>query len=269
MPVELTGGEAPPKEATNKIMELVSGLAGVGKSGHALSFPSPYWYYNLDRAIGHLTKQLPTTHKLVYEAVTMDVDATSPLVAQSYLTKFDQLVKAAVSSGSDGTFVVDGWDIFWDLVKIARVKNLDSDLPKEYAAANEYMNNHLRRLGLSRLNVVFVTMASKVWTGAKTETDRMRADGFKHKDRWLTHEIYLFSPENMAEPNIVPAQKELGQSHLAYISRSKLNEGLIGRVVPSLTFELLYKMTFGAAYPEPERLWSPAKAVTIEKGGSQ
>lgn len=265
MAVELVGGQAPPNEPENKIALLAHGLAGVGKSGLALSFPEPFWYYNLDRPIGHFMKVMPETRHVSYEAATMDVDATTPGMAQQYLNKFDALVKAAVASKSNGTFVVDGWDIFWDLVKIAKVKNLDdSTVSKEYAPANEYMNNHLRRLGLSNLNIVFTAFSKQKWTGMKTETTLMLPEGYKHKERWLTHEVYMFTPENKHEPDIKPTGLVGGQSHSSYISRSKLNEKLIGTVVPSLTFGMLYKLTFGKGYPEPERLWSPARASLQE-----
>lgn len=262
MPVELTSGMLPPGEATDKIMCLVSSFPGKGKSGFALSFPEPIWYFNLDRAIGHFHDAW-ATRKVTYEAVVIDVDKPSPAVANAYLAKFDLLVRDAIKSKTNGTFIIDGWDIFWDLVKYAKLPAGGADsMPKEWAEANEYMNNHLRRLGLSQLNAVFTTIASKVWTGMKTETDRVRADGFKHKDRWLTHEVYLFSPENNTEPEAVPKNAATpGQAHYARINQSKLNEKLIGVVVPSLTFSLLYKLTWGRPYSQPERLWSPAQAA--------
>jgi hypothetical protein len=175
------------------------------------------------------------------------------------LRKFDALVTAAIKSG-EGSFIIDGFDLFWDLVKLAKIPGGGEDaMPREWASANEYMNGHLRRLHMSPLQVCLTTMSSKIWTGAKTETERVRADGFKHRGRWLTHEIYLFTPENTTEPHASPKQSALGQSHQAYIGSSKLREALVGRVLPSLSFATLYKLTFEQAYPDGSTLWSPAR----------
>jgi len=269
MAVKLTGGQAPEDESSDKIMLLGHGYPGVGKTAFGLSFPAPFWIFNLDRPMGELIKKLPVTHEVTYEAMPVDLADTSKAAAIQYLTKFDALLKDALAGSSDGTMLIDGWDIFWDLVKIARVNNLESDLPKEYAPANAYMNGILGRLGRSKLNVVFTTISSKVWSGAKTETDRVRADGFKHKDRMLTHEVYLFSPEDRRNPVEAPRggdptkAGETGQTHRALITMSKLNETLINRMIPNLSFALLYKLTFGQSYGSPERLWSPAKAAAL------
>jgi hypothetical protein len=267
--VKLSGGEAPDNESFNKVMALGHGLPGAGKTGFALSFPSPLFIFNLDRPMGHLLKMLPKTHEVTYEAVSViDVDVPTPAMAMGVLRKFDALMKDAFANGGNGTVIVDGWDLFWDMVKIGKVPGLgENDLPKEYAPANAYMNNWLSRLGKSNLNVCFTTISSKVWTGAKTEVDRMRADGFKHKDRWLTHEVYLFSPEDRRTPAEVPSGGKadvpgsLGQTHRGIITLSKLRERLINQVVPNLNYGLLYKMTFGESYPEPARLWSPSAAA--------
>ena len=261
MAVKLVDATQVPGEASDKIMALVHGYPGVGKTGFALSFPGPIWMYNLDRAIGHFASAW-ASRELTYEKVAIDVDGTSPAVANQYLLKFDALVREAVRSKSGGTFIVDGWDIFWDIVKIAKVQNLDdSTMAKEYGPANEYMNNHLRRLGLSDLNVVFTTMSKKIWTGMKTETDRVQPEGFKYYARMLTHEIYMYTPDKQAEPAQVPTGTgPTGQRHEAYIARCKLDEKLIGQTLPNLTFATLYKMTFKKAYPDASRLWSPIKA---------
>jgi hypothetical protein len=262
MPVQLTGGTPSPEML--KIMALVHGFAGTGKTELSFSFPPPYWMYNLDRSVDHIVPKLPAGVTIEYEHIPDDVDNTSAIVARSHLDKFDALLKAAIKA-NEGTFIVDGYDLLWDLVKIAKVRNLDEDLPKEYAPANSYMNSALRRLHMAPgLQVALTTMSSKIWTGAKTETERVKADGFKHRDRWLTHEVYLFTPDNTREPFAKPSQGNTGQTHQAYIAQSKLNESLVGRVLPSLTFALLYKLTFGQGWPEAEKLWSPAKAAAAK-----
>lgn len=266
MAIDLNGGEAPPNENATKIMLLAHGLAGVGKTAFGLSFPPDFGIFNLDRGIGALTKQLPPEMKIRYEDVSLDVAILTKGMAQQILNKLDELVAFMLKDRPMGTLIIDGWDIFWDCVKLAKVNNLDSDLPKEYAPANSYMNNLLMRLGRSKLNVVFTTISSKVWSGAKTETDRMRADGFKHKDRMLTHEVYLFTPEDYRTPNEVPlggdvAKGTVGQTHNGLITMSKLNESLINRRIPNLSYKLLYRLTFGEAPPNEGSLWTPGKAA--------
>lgn len=273
MPVKLTGGEAPPTENPNAIKMLGHGQAGTGKTAFGLSFPPPFFIFNLDRAIGHLTRQLPPWVEIDYEGVDLNVEILTKGLAQQILNMFDGLMKIAFAKG-EGTVIVDGWDIFWDCVKLAKVENLDSALPKEYTPANSYMNNWLHRLGRSKLNVYFTTISSKVWSGAKTETDRMKADGFKNKDRMLTHEAYFFTPEDYRTPNEVPlggdpAKGTVGQTHNALITLSKLNEGLINRRVPNLTYKLLYRLTFGSAPTDEDKLWTPGKAyVAPEAAGA-
>lgn len=277
MSVKLRGGEAPETENSTKIAALVHGFAGVGKTSFGLTFPGPHYIFNLDRNIGHLTKQMPADWDAEYEG-DMEMATAVPTkgMAQMVLNKFDALMNKALAGGT-GTVLVDGWDIFWDLVKLAKVNGIaeGNDLPKEYAPANAYMNNWLMKLGRSRLNIVFTTMSSKVWSGAKTETDRVKADGFKHKDRMLTHEIYMFSPEDYRNPNETPlggdpAKGTVGQSHNALITMSKPNESLINRRIPNLTYKLLYRLTFGEAPPDEGKLWTPGKvaAKPPEAGGA-
>lgn len=277
MPIDLQGGEAPTTERADKLFVLAHGYSGVGKTAFGLSFPPDFWLVNCDRAIGSLTKLLPKTTKIVYEPIQQDVDRPSPVTAQGYVAKADKMValaiagaKAAVVAGErPGTFMLDGADLFWEYVKIAKVPDYLNgvDAPKEYAPANSYMDNMLLRLGMSPLNVLFTTFSGRVWTGMKTESDRVKATGFKHMERWLTHEVYLFSPEDRTQPNEVPKggdpskPGETGQSHRGLITRSKLNEKLINRLVPNLSYGLLYKLTLGVAYPEPAKLWSPASAA--------
>lgn len=266
MSVSLKGGQAPPNENPEKLMVLSHGLPGTGKSSFGLSFPGPHYIFNLDRNMGHLTAQMPEDWEAEYEGdMELQVAAPTKGMAQQVLNKFDALMTKALASGT-GTVLIDGWDVFWDIVKVAKVNNLDSDLPKEYAPANSYMNNWLMRLGRSKINVVFTTISSKVWSGAKTETDRMKADGFKHKDRMLTHEIYLFTPEDYRTPNEIPLggtedKGNVGQSHNGLITMSKLNEKLINRRIPNISYKLLYRLTFGKAPPEEAKLWTPGKAA--------
>lgn len=264
MSVTLTGGQAPAPDEVVKFMILDHGFPGTGKTAFGFSCPPPFWMYNLDRPIDPLLPKLPVGVQVEYEHIAQDVDETSMAVAKTYLAKFDALVTKAIRA-NEGTFIIDGFDILWDIVKIAKIPGGGEDaMPREWASANEYMNGALRRLGLSKLQVVLTTISSKIWTGAKTETERVKADGFKHKDRWLTHEVYFYTPENTREPLANPSQGKTGVQHQAYIAVSKLNENLVGRVLPSLTFSLLYKLTTGRTYPNASALWSPASSAVKE-----
>lgn len=271
MPVELMGGMKPESEVSDKIFCLVHGYSGVGKSGFCLSCPPNWWMVNCDRAIGQLSAQLPPTSMLTYEAIQQDVDTVSPAIARNYLMRFDVVLNRALAAAKlaaakgerPGTFILDGADNFWEYVKIAKVPNyLDGvDAPKEYAPANTYMDNMLARLGMSPINVAFTVFSSRVWTGMKKESERVKAVGYKHMERYLTHEIYMYSPDDTIHPLETPEKTALGQNHRAVITRSKLNEKLINLLIPNITFGMLYRLTFGAAYPEAERLWSPARAA--------
>ena len=268
MAIILRGGECTPNEV-DKTVELVYGLPGVGKSAYAFSHPSPVRFFNCDRPAASLIKKLPSHYEVHYESVDLDVDGMTPNMAARYLTAFDRMAGEAIKSGV-GTFVCDGWDIFWEIVKLAKVPGLsDSTLPKEYEPANGYMIAWLRRLVQAPIPVVFTTIAEPIWSGAKT-TDaegRLKSSGFKHRGRFLTHEIYMYSPEEKDKPTERP--RELldkdkrpvgGQSHSSYIGVSKLNEKLVGRVIPNLNYGLLYRMTFGVAHPQAAELWNPAKS---------
>lgn len=258
MPETLRGGQRPSNEQVDKLVTLDYGLPGTGKSSFVLSHPSPIYFFNCDRGIAPLLERVSETAEVVYERAQLDVDGLTPGLAARYLLAFDKLAGDALRRG-EGTFAVDGWDLFWDIVKIAKIPGLsDSTLPKEYEPANVYMNNWLQRLCNSPLQVVFTTIAEPIWGGAKKETDQMRSSGFKHRGRWLTHEIYFFTPEEKDIPDRKPLDRSGGQSHSAYIGISKLNERLTGMVVQDLSFASLYRMTFGRAHPKAAELWSPS-----------
>lgn len=269
MAVKLIGGQAPSAEDIINLFIYAHGFPGTGKTSFGFTGPAPYWVFNVDRPIDPLVPKLPAGVEIQYEHITDDVDAVSMAVAKKHLEKFDSMLKEALRV-NQGTFMLDGADLFWDIVKVAKIPGgTDDAMPKEWAEANTYMNGAMRRLGQSNLQVVFTSISSKIWTGAKTETERVKADGFKHRARWLTHEIYFFTPENPTEPYASPKQAAtLGQTHQAYIGMSKLNEQLVGRVLPSLTFSLLYKLTTGRTYPDAAKLWSPAKAPSEEAVGA-
>ena len=258
MPVILKGGQRPEGEQ-DKLMTNAHGKQGVGKSTFALTHPSPLFYFNCDRPMGKLLEMLPDSYEIVYEAIPLDVDTITPGLAAQYMAKFDALVNQALKRG-EGTFVVDGIDIFCEIVKVAKLpKSSGEAIPREYADYNTYFNNHHRRLGVSGLQICTTAMSKPVWTGAKTETDMMQSEGFKWRGRWITTEIYMFTPENCDTPHATPVEGQRGHTHMTWISTSKLNEKLVGAVIPGLTFGLLYRMTFGKNYPDAAKLYSPTK----------
>lgn len=261
MVVALKGGQRPPNE-TDKLVVSVHGKQGRGKTAFALTFPPPLFVMNCDRPAGFLLEQLPESYDIMYEAISLDVDTITPGLATQYLHTMDALVRAARAKGA-GTFICDGWDIFWEYVKVAKLPNATGDpLPREFADANAYMDNLLRRLSASPLHVVLTSLSGQVWEGAKKETTKVKREGWKHSGRWITHEVYLFSPEDRDTPQEVPtADQAKGQTHSAYIAANKLNETTIGAVVGNLTFKLLYRMTFGRLPDGHAELWTPKRGA--------
>jgi hypothetical protein len=254
---QLKGGQSP-KNEESRIFANVYGVSGAGKTAFALTFPPPFFILNLDKDMRELLMQLPDSYDVEYERLVFEVDGLTAGSAAQYLVKADALLKKALLAG-EGTFLLDGGDIFWDTVKIAKLmKGGDGVLPKDYSPANAYMNSYLSRLQHAPFHVCMTSMSRKKWEGAKKESDKMEADGFKHRKRWVSHEIYMFTPEQRQYPSEVPAQAGTGQTHKAYIDTSKINESLVGSVIPNLTFKVLYAMTYGSLPDEYKKLWSPS-----------
>ncbi len=255
MPEKLKGGQTP-KDEPNTIFANIYGIHGTGKSTLALTFPPPLYVVNIDRKMKTLLEAMPSHYEIVYERLKLDVDAVTRAMASQYLGAYDAMVAMALKGGK-GTFIFDGFDVFWDIVKLAKLPEGDDIAPREWSVANEYMNNNMRRLEASPLHVAITAMAKKRWTGAKTESDTMEAEGFKHRKRWVTHELYMFTPEQRQYPLEVPAQGATGQTHMTYIDTCKLKEELIGSVLPNMTFKTLYTLNFGELPPDADKLWIP------------
>ena len=264
MAVKRHGGQRP-TDRGDKLFVRSYGVEGVGKTRFALSFPGPFYIFNLDRSMDHLLEAMPEHIEYEYEQAVIDVDVPTVGTALQYLAKFDELMRHA-HQGGQGTVIIDGWDILWDIVKIAKVKNLDNEtLAKEYAPANEYMNSHLRRLGTSKLNVVLTTFAKQKWTGMKTETQQMITEGFKYGGRWITHELYHYLPDAKTAPLMIPsAGGPTGVSHMAHVNQSKLNEKLIGKIIPNPSYQFLFKLTFGRMPENADKLGTPNSGAKEE-----
>ncbi len=257
MAEQLKGGESPKGEA-DRIFANVYGTSGAGKTAFALTFPPPFFILNFDKDMSHLLVQLPDSYDIEYERLVFEVDGLTAGSAAQYIAKADALLKKALLKG-EGTFILDGGDLFWDVAKIAKLmRGGEGVLPKDYSPANTYMNSYLSRLQNAPFHVCTTAMARKKWEGAKKESDKMESDGFKHRKRWVTNEVYVFTPEQRQYPSEVPAQGSTGQTHNFYMDTSKINESLVGTVVPNLTFKLLYAMVYGSVPEEYKALWSPA-----------
>lgn len=251
--VETFKGGQRATDRPKKIFAQVFGTEGVGKTSFALSFPSPLWIVNLDRNMDDLLERLPEHYEIHYEEVPFDVDMSKG-VAATTIMKVKNLFKQAIAAGT-GTFFVDGIDLYWDYVKMAKLPD-DAELPNQWGPANSEMESFFRRSEAAPLQMVFNSIASKIWTGATKESNQMKADGFKHTGRFINTSIYIFTPEDHSKPDLRPTEQR-GQTHHSYISMAKLKENIVGSVVPNLSYKMLYKMTFGELPPDHEKLWVP------------
>lgn len=244
------------QRATNRPKKLfvqVFGTEGTGKSSLALSFPPPLWVVNLDRNMDDLFEKLPEHYTIHYEEVPYDVDMSRTIASQVVL-RVKEMFKQAVAGG-EGTFILDGADLYWEHVKAAKLPD-NADVPNQWGPANSEMESFYRRAEAAPIQVVFSCIASNVWEGMNKETKRMKADGFKHAGRFINTSVYMFSPEDHS----TPAEKPMpgaGKTHSAYISTSKLNESIVGAVLPNISYKMLYRSIFGELPPEHEQLWTP------------
>lgn len=250
--VQLKGGQRATTRA-KKLFVQVFGTAGTGKTSFALSFPSPLWVVNLDRNMDDLLEKLPPSYDIEYDEVPYDVDMVRGTAA-NVLLRVKGMYDKAVKHGA-GTFFVDGADLLWEYVKSARLPE-NADVPNQWGPANTYMESIYRRAESCGLQVVFSTIASNVWEGMQKETQKMKPDGFKHAGRFINTSVYMFTPEDYGTPMIRPVAGA-GKSHNGFFAESKLNESIVGMVVPNLSFGLMYRMIFKEPYPETEKLWTP------------
>ena len=259
MPETIKGGQPTSTAVANKLMMLWFGMPGSGKTSAMLTYPPPLHYVNLDRDPSELFKQLPPNHEITYEGIPYDVD-TNPASATQILAKVDSMArKAAV--GKKGSFLLDGLDLLWEYVKVAKLPKTsgkDTNLAREYADANSWMHGFLGRLHAAHIHVGFTSVAREIWRAQSQGTGTYEPQGFAKRDRWMTHEVYLFSPEDTAPQEKPRDATQTGQSHRGYIKVSKYNEAeMVRRVVPNITFKILYKLSFGSLPKKHEDLWTP------------
>lgn len=241
-------------------MASVHGMPGSGKTAVLLSFPSPIHMVNFDRDPSSLFVKLPPHYEVTYEAIPYDIDAT-PASAATILNIVDKMIDRALKYAKDhpeapGTFALDGADLYWESTKVAKLPSADASA-RQYADCNTYMNRNLGRLYNSPLQVGLSAISKEIWKKESAGTGTFDPEGFKHRGRWITHELYLFSPEEVA-PTLRPPERETGQTHRAYFQKSKINEGLVRSVVPNISFKVLYKLAYGELPQEHEKLWTPS-----------
>lgn len=260
----LKGGQSPSGER-DKLVTLIHGLGGAGKTTLALTWPSPIFMFNCDRPAKSLIEKLPPHYEVHYEMALRDVEAVNQGMAARYIMAFDALFREALAGGK-GTIFIDGWDIFWEYVKLAKVPGLSDDtLPRQYEPANSYMFSFARRAVSSPLEVVLTTISEKPWEGATKQADYYVPGGWKHRDRFITCQLYAFTPERRERAPETPYDRGTGQTHQTYIGMNKLNEQTVGSVVANLSYKMLYRMTFGRLPDDHEQLWVPGQKVGAEK----
>lgn len=257
---KLKGGEKP-EDIGQKLQTLWFGAPGSGKTSLLLSYPSPITFVNLDRDPSELIAMMPEEVEIYYLRIPYDME-TTPAIANKVLNDIDVAARKAIATSKQtgrGSFVLDGFDLLWDYVKIAKLPHAaaDQNLAREYGDANAWMHGFLSRLYFSPLQVGLSAMSKEIWKGQSTGSGTFDPDGFRHRGRWLTHEVYLFVPEETAPKERPVRTATTGQSHVAYIRVSKVNEkALVRMVVPNLSFKTLFKLSYGSVYDGPT--WSPS-----------
>ena len=260
MPETIKGGHPTGGPTGKKLMALWHGHPGSGKTAVLLSYPPPIHMVNFDRDPSHLFVKLPAHYEVIYETIPYDIDF-SPSIASAVLHKVDTMVAMALKYAKEhpdnpGSFALDGSDILWDIVKIAKLPSSDASA-RQYADANAYMYGLLGKLYNTPMHVGLSAISKEIWKRESAGTGTYDPVGFSHRARWLTHECYLFSPEDTA-PRDRPVDSEVGQTHRAYFQRSKVNEKLVRSVTPNISFKMLYKLAYGELPKEHEKLWTPS-----------
>lgn len=262
--MEIRKGGQPSKYRT--ITENVWALPGAGKTTHLLTFPPPLFLLNCDRSMDSLLQKLPASHEIYYEEMLLKPgEQLSQATAIQFLNRFEALVALALKKG-EGTFGIDGGARFWDVIKMAKLPAgaADSSDRRPWEIPNEYWRSYLLGLEASPLQFCITHPAVTIWESMTKESERLRPDAFKHLPYFSTIDIYLFTinretdlyprlVENQAlQKAAMPSETE----HWAKIYRNKENTRLEGRVVPNLTFPLLYQMTFGEEW-KGVQCWKP------------
>lgn len=261
----LKGGQLPSNEPIKeRLITAIYGVEGVGKTTLALTFPPPLFILNCDRNMSKYIKLLPETHEVHYERLDLqDVDALSPEMAKVHTARANKLIQTGLKVGH-GTIILEGEDLFWEVVKISLLPRGDAKA-REYADANEYMNNHYRRTERSDLNMAITSFAKPEWVGETKTSGKYQREGFKWTKRWYNTAVYLYLATN-TKPDAVPADvnKAIDLQFKAQMTENKEDKRLQMRTLPRLTYALMFKMTFGHMPPDADLLWKPKFGAEAE-----
>ena len=259
-PVTLKGGGRTPTDESPLLRTEAYGLTGVGKSTFAATFPNPLWVANFDRSWAPIIEQLPDTHVVHYLEFPADADMMIRGIASDILLSLDKFLLKAQYSKDGGTFILDGADTLWDLVKAAKLPtNEGGEPPRDYFQPNNYMSSRYRKMASLPMHLVHVAAARTIWASASKETDMLESEGWKHRLRYITSQVRMFSPESRTKTPIVPtADKVLGRTFHGYLSLAKERPFLEGRVEPSINYLTLYRMLYRVNPPDAGKCWVPS-----------
>jgi hypothetical protein len=246
---KLRGGQQ--LEYPRRIFACYHGFGGEGKTTQLLTFPPPLNIVNCgDRDIKYLLERLPDC-EINYEWLTWDVDA--PGKAKSYLQRATAMRDHALRSG--GSFLMDGHDLWWDYVQAALVS---PGTALKYKPANEFQFGFWQPLvAAPNLQVGVAALAQEKWEGASS-TGRFSHGGWKHMERYIETDVRMFIKEQLVAGEKPQTTQNPTVTHAGYIEGAKKAEHLLRRIFDNLSFALLYKMSFGQAYPNEEALWKPS-----------
>ena len=262
-PIILKGGGRTPTDTSPLLRTEAYGLTGGGRSSFAATYPSPLWVCNFDRSWAHIIEQLPETHMVNYLEIPVDSDMLVKGIAADNLLSFDKFLQKASVSKDGGTFILDGADVWWDVIKAAKLPSGDgSDQARDYYQPNTYANSRLRRMGALPMHLVCISLARTKWASASKELDMVESEGFKHRLRWMTSQVRIFSPENrMATAMIPTADTKPGRTFHGYVSLAKERPQIEGSVEPSLTYTTLYRKLYRKDPPDMAKCWVPTWGV--------
>jgi len=260
-PVTLKGGGRTPTDATPLLRTEVYGTTGVGKSTFAATFPSPLWIVNFDRSWAPIIEQMPSECEIHYLEIPVDSDMLIKGIAADHLLSFDKFLRDAHNSKDGGTFILDGADVWWDVIKAAKLPAGDgSDLPRDYFQPNTYANSRYRRMAALPMHLVCVAAARTTWGSATKELETMESEGFKHRLRWMTSQIRVFCPETrLSTPSSprIASDPKMGRTFYDYIALAKERPSIEGTVEPSLTYLTLYRKIHRKNPPDAAQCWLP------------
>jgi hypothetical protein len=188
-------------------------MPGVGKTLFGIrteDVEQRLYMANYDRNASHLIAQYKGSGGVEYEEFT----AMHKQEAQACLDRMDNLMAIAMAGGS-GVFLLDNGAAWWDIVKLAKHKDANTRIPREFAEANTYARGFMLNAEKSGLWFLITAPPREIWTGAKTSTGLYEADGWKHQDFHTMAEIWLYTNRKVgADPQPVGSGTMVGELEL-------------------------------------------------------